>query len=68
MLHHIAKCKKDGVIPSAYVKAHMANRENVAVFAILEKCTDMKHILGMTRSNGLAFSKLLATQFVGFWL
>jgi len=68
MQHHIAKCKKDDDIPSAYVKAHMANRENVAVFAILEKCTDMKHILGMTRSNGMAFSKLMAALFVGFWL
>jgi hypothetical protein len=32
---------KAGDIPFAYVKAHMTNRENVAVFAILEKYTDM---------------------------
>jgi len=29
-------------MPFAYAKAHMANRENVAVFAILDKYTDMK--------------------------
>jgi len=48
----------------------MANREYVAVFAILEKekYTDLKHILGMTRSNGMPVSKLLAALFVGFCL
>jgi hypothetical protein len=46
----------------------MANRGNVAVLAILEKYTDMKHILGMTRGNGMAVSKLLAALFVGFCL
>jgi hypothetical protein len=46
----------------------MANRENVAVFAILEKYIDFKHMLGMTRSNGAAVSKLLAALFVGFCL
>jgi len=55
-------------MPFAYVKAHMANRENVAVFGILEKCTDTTHILGMAGSNGMALSKLLAALFVGFCL
>jgi hypothetical protein len=59
---------KDRDFPFAYVKAHIANRDYVAVFAILGKYTDMKHILGMTRSNGTAVSKLLAALFVGFCL
>jgi len=46
----------------------MANREYVAVLAILEKYTDMKHILGMTRNNGMAVTKLQAALFVGFRL
>jgi hypothetical protein len=66
--HEHKTCRKDGDIPFAYVKAHMANRENVAVFAILEKYTDMKHVLGMTRNNGMAVTKLQAALFVGFRL
>jgi hypothetical protein len=55
-------------MPFAYVKAHMANRENVAVFGILEKYADKTHILGMAGSNGMAVSKLPAVLFVGFCL